>query len=501
MNSLRIFGLLSVLAGCPKSAPPSDVAPPKPDAGITEAELIAPKVVALEQEVAQVVRAIDEALWSHWTSGAALDLHAATQGHDTLFSKQSLITLRRARELKASDAQKVANLEHWIGGELLARGVAAESEALANLEASTTFTVDGKELAWRELNKLLVSEKSAVKRRALWNGSHAAALRLEAAIVRRDEQVKEVLTSLELPAPLDFAAETRGLDLDVLQRSADEVLSRTDAQWKTTLQALSDADVKLPLTALTRGELPRLLKVPAAVDAAFPKAKIGTRAVQTLGTLGVYGQPGLTLDLAEAAKKNPLPLTVAPTPTDVRMSVKPVGGFRDQQAVLGELGAALSLHAAKGSFALARLGNSSEALRASELLASLLTEDAWLAANEVNNRPQVIAAAKALHLFALRRAAGVVLARLETQTINDEGAARTRFVAIMSRATGLTLAPEEGARWRLETDDFLRSATQLDAMLSAEAWRVKLGDGWWLKPLTTTTPSPAGEREQAVTAP
>ncbi|MDP1826326.1 MAG: hypothetical protein Q8L48_23870 [Archangium sp.] len=482
MNSLRFFGLVLVLAGCPKSAPPPDVTPPRPDAGVTEAELIAPKVDALEQEAAQVVRAVDEALWQHWTTGAPLDLAAATKGHDALFSKQSLETLHRARELRPADTRRIGNLERWLGGELLARGVAAESEALANLESSTTFTVDGKELPWRDLNKLLVSEKSAVKRRALWNGSHAAALRLEAAVVRRDGKLKEVLASLELPAPLDFAAETRGLDLDALRRQADEVLTRTDAEWKTTLQALTDADVRLPVSALTRGELPRLLKVPAAVDAEFPKGKIGTRAVQTLGTLGVYGQPGLTIDLAEAAKKSPLPLTVAPGPGDVRVSVKPVGGLRDQQAVLGELGAALTLHGAKsGSFALDRLGRSSEALRASELFASLLTEDAWLSANEVNNRPQVIAAAKAQRLFALRRAAGVVLARLETQTISDETAARAKFVAIMGRATGLSLSPEEGARWRLETDDFLRSAAQLDAMLGAEAWRVQLGDGWWLK--------------------
>ncbi len=485
MRSIRVWGLVLLLAGCPKSTPLSDVGPTPPDAGIAESQLVAAKVDAIEQQAAQVVGAVDEALWQHWTTGAPIDLPAVTRGRETLFSRQSLLTLRRARELKAADPRRLANLEHWLGGELLARGVAAESEALANLEASTTFTVDGKELPWRDLNKLLVSEKSAVKRRALWNGSHAAALRLDAAIVRRDEKVKEVLTSLELPAPLDFAAETRGLDLDALQKSADEVLTRTDAEWKTTLQALNDATVKLPAGALTRGELPRLLKVPELVDAEFPKAKIATRAVQTLGTLGVYGQPGLTLDLAEAAKKNPLPLTVAPSPGDVRVSVKPVGGMRDQQAVLGELGAALTLKGTRsGSFAIDRLGNPAQTLRGSELFGSLLLEDAWLSANEVNNRNQVIAATKAVRLFLLRRAAGVVLAKLETQALFDEAAARAKFVAIMTRATGITLAPEEGARWRLETDDFLRSATQLEAMLGAAAWRETLGEGWWLKPLS-----------------
>ena len=156
--------------------------------------------------------------------------------------------------------------------------MAAESETLANLEASVTFTVDGKELAWRDLNRLLVSEKSAVKRRALWNGAHAAALQLDAAVARRDEKARAVLAELGLPPPLTFAAQTRGLQLDALGALAEAELARTEQDWRVTLEALSEADVRLPLSALTRAELPRLLKVPALVDAEFPKAKIAARA-------------------------------------------------------------------------------------------------------------------------------------------------------------------------------------------------------------------------------
>lgn len=483
MNSLRVAACVLLLTGCPKSAPPPDVNA-APDAGPSEADLIAPKVDGLEREAAEVLKARDEALWQHWTTGAPLDLSATAQGHEALFSKAALMTLRKARELRPADARRIGNLERWLAGELLARGVAAESEAVAALEASATFTVDGRELLWKDLGKLLGSEKSAVKRRAIWNGSHAAAQRLEAAVVRREEKLKEVLTSLELPAPLDYAAERRELDLDSLQRLANEVLTRTDEEWKTTLTTLADVDVKLPVSALTRGDLPRLLKVPAAVDAAFPRNKIAARAVQTLGTLSVYGQPGLTLDLADSQKKSPLPLTVAPSSTDVRVSVKPAGGLRDQQSVLGELGVALTLHRAKsGSFAIDRLANPLEAQRLSELFASLVTEDAWLTTAEVTDRPAVIATASAHRLYFLRHAAGVVLAKLETQTLTDPNEARQRYVTIMSRALGLALTPEDGSRWRIETDDFLRSATQLTAMEQATRLRAELGDEWWMKPL------------------
>jgi hypothetical protein len=488
-QQLVLLSAVFVLSACPKSAPPPELKVVV-DAGTSEAELIAPKLDALEAEAAVVVRTVDEALWQHWTAGAPLDLSTVTKGHDALFTTGSLALLRRGRELRPADATRLDNLSHWLAGEVLARAVAPESEAIANLEATTTFTLDGKELSFRDLSKLLVSEKSAVKRHAMWTASLAAALRLDAAIARRDEKLKETLASLGFPGPLEFAAATRELDLDALGKEADGVLAATDETWKATLQSLSDAELKLPRTALTRGDLPRLLKVPAGLDAEFPKSKIASRALQTLGTLKVYGKPGLTLDLAEAAKKNPLPLTVAPTLGDVRVSVRPLGGLRDQQAVLAELGAALELarltpgadKTRPASFAVDRLQNPVAALRASELFSTLLTEDAWLQDNDVNQREAVISSAKALHLFSLRRAAGIVLATLETRALTDDAEARAKFVGVMSRALGLTLSPEEGARWRLETDDFLRSATQLTAMQQAEQWKMKMGGAWWKAP-------------------
>ncbi len=479
MNSLRVVFFVFICTGCPKDFPL--VA----EVTLNEADVIGAKVDALESEIATVVKTVDEQLWQHWTSGVPLDFNTVTQRHASLFSKQSLMTLRRAREIRPLDVKRLENLERWLAGELLARAVASESEALANLEASDTIVLEGKDYPWSDLSKLLANERSAIKRRALWAASHETARHLEAAIVRRDEKIKETLAALELPSALDFAADIRKLDLEALAKVANDELARTDAEWKATLEALSEDTVKLPVNTLTRADLPRLMRVAATVDAQFPKAKIATRAVQTLGTLGVYGKPGLTLDLAVTAKKIPLPLTVAPSLQDVRVSIKPVGGMKDQQAVLAELGTALSLHRTQSSsFALERLKNPSEALRTSELFGSLVEETSWLEANEVSQPAQVIAAAKAQRLYALRHAAGVVLAKLETQGLSDEAESQAKFVTITARALGLNVGPEEGVRWRLETDDFLRSATQLEAMRGAVKLRATLGEGWWLKPLT-----------------
>lgn len=483
---MRFWILLATatLCGCVKLAPAPETSALPPDAGPTEAERFAPRVDAFEKEVASTVEAVDLALWQHWTAGTPLALEPITQAHATLLNADQLRFLEQARAARPQDTERIDALSHWLSGELLARALVAESEVVANVEASATFTLDGKELLLRDLPKLLVSERSAVKRRSLWTASHAAALRLDAALAHREGVLRATLEQWGLPSSLDLALQNRGLDAARLHALADETLTATEAEWKTTLQTLSDGDVKLPITALTRGDLPRLLKVSPAVDVAFPKNTIATRAVQTLGTVGVYGKPGLTLDLSEAAKKLPLPLTVAPTPADVRVSVRPLGGLRDQQSVLGELGAALELHRRRDEpFFRARLTSTADALVMSELFSTLVSEPEWLTAQGVVPVTSVSDAAKAQRLYQLRRTAGVVLARLDTEGVADETDARARYVQAMSRALGITLPAEEGARWRVDTEDFLRSASQLTAMTRADAWRAQLGAGWWLKPV------------------
>jgi hypothetical protein len=466
--------------GCPKVVP-SVVERGPADAGVDPLRL---RLDAIEAEAAEVLRAQDEALWSHWTTGAALDLARATAGHDALFSRACLDELRAARAaLPAPDARRAAHLERWLVGELLAKELAAENDAVASLEAGLTFFVDGKEVAWRDLPRLLRTEKSAVKRRALWKASLVAAERLDAALARRDLKAAELAMRLGSPSVLELAAEARELDLDELARTAETVLATTDDAWRAALQRQSDADMRLPLANLTRAELPRLVRVSPAADAAFPKEQIAPRAVAVLASLGLYGRPGLTLDLSERSSKHPLPLTVAPVHTDVRVSFLPVGGLRDQASLFSELGTALALReASTGHLATDRLGDPASAQVLADLFSGLVGLPAWLTSVGVDAvAQQAVQEAWAVHrLFVLRRAAGVVLVRLETQGLPD-AEARERYVHHMSRALALPPSAEDGVRWRIDTDDFLRSATTLKAAALSNALAARLPEDWFAR--------------------
>lgn len=456
-------------AGAPKAHAP------------TEAELLAPKVAELSTQAQAAVRSIDEALWAHWTQGAPLDLNQALAKHAPLFTRQTLETLRRAQALHVGDARGLSNLEHWVLGQMLALQLTDEDATVASVEATLTFALDGKEHRFTELGHLLAAEKSAVKRKALWAASLKAAPHLDAELARRQARTRELLTQMGEPSLLLLAARQRDLDPDGTRRLALAVLERTDDAWKATLARLARAELKLPPESLTRADLPLLLKAPAAVDAAFPRAQLASRAVQTLGALGVYGRPGLTLELAEGAKKVPLPLTVAPGgASDVRVSYRPLGGLRDQAQLLSEVGTALALRLATTPFETARLGDPGLKEVLAELLGGLTRDEGWLTEMGLDGatRALVLEAGRAERLHALRRAAATVLVHLETAELPVEEA-RARYVALVSRALGVRPDEAEGVRLHLDTDDFLRSATWLQATVLAEGVRASLGAGWW----------------------
>ncbi len=286
-----------LLAGCQHEAAtraaPASLATSSASAS---ADPQATEVQALSARLAAALSTREEALWSAWTTGAAPDLSKAP----LVATREALALLQQAHPTAPLEARRRAHLEHFVVGELLARELFDDNAALANLEASATFALDGKDYAWRDLTRLLVHEKSAVKRRALWAQSLSAAERLDAALAHRDQTARAVLGSLGATSALELAAEARELDLDALGRAAVDFLDATDGAWARVVERRAHDELKLKPATLTRADLPRLARVPEAVDAAFPRAKTAERALALLAGLGLANEAGLTLELSEA---------------------------------------------------------------------------------------------------------------------------------------------------------------------------------------------------------
>lgn len=445
--------------------PPAPAPTPAAPAPPPEREVLAPKLDALVAHAAAVLKARDGAVWTFWLGGAPVPFDHAWAGHEALLNDDALKVIRRARELKLKEPALLDTLEALCVSERVGRAVRDAESALAALEASARFTFEGKELLYRELSTSLATERSASRRTAMWQASAPAAERIAAAAAQRDTLAGQTLATMGL-TPESFATLAHGVDLDAYGQWADRFLQATETRWKARLsraQAVSPAD------------LPAMLKASAALDSAFPKAKEAERGTQLLAGLGLYGLGGLTLDLNDNPRKQPLPLTLAlGGAEDVRLSFRPRGGIKDQQMLLAELGRAVALkHAPPGPLPLRR--HCTEATAA--LFASLATNRAWLDEQGLGN-----AAASGLELaldqrlLAVRLAAGALLTELAEPPNGD----------FYARAKGFAPAPDTVWRWRVESEPQFAAVETLRAQAEGAALarhlETQVGPKWWSSP-------------------
>jgi hypothetical protein len=474
MDRRRVVGLFMLLLwSCPR--PEGAVSP-----DVTATESLNPEQRRLRQSAAEVsadlqkwMSVVEDKLWAHWTQGAPLDL-ASAHSLRTFVDPKRRALVEQARAARADAPRALNHLFFAVERESIAEQLFSENQGLTSLEASLTFPFEGKDVRWNDLHRLLATEKSALKRKALWSASLSAAERLEAAYASRDAKWRSLVAPRTV---VESLAAQNEIDLESMRRIAEGVLTLTSEAWRRSVERQNAQELKLPVGALTRADLPRLMRVAPEFELAFEKKTLPSRAIDLLSGLGLYGQPGLTLDLSEAAKKNPLPLTVAPKgPTDVRLSFRPLGGLRDQQQLFSELGVSLALrHVTERRFEYQRLGDQSLAAATGELFASLTSDSIWLATAGVDASAAVAIAEAAAtqRLFALRKAAASFLVRVDCVEPND-AQARERAAAIWTRALLVTHTPADMARMRLDSDDAVRSALVIRAHLLGAALKEQL---------------------------
>ncbi|MBX7116951.1 MAG: hypothetical protein K1X64_21680 [Myxococcaceae bacterium] len=481
MRLFLIGSFLFLFAGCSAATPQVLPAPADaPDAGT-------PGSLQLEETVAAAVKARDLALWAHWTQGAPLN---RATGNPALFTKTTLDTLRAAQHLPHADVRGLRNLEVYVAGEMLSTAVEDEDVAVFNLEASLTFTFEGREVPYRDLTRLLAGEKSDKRRRAMWSASLPAANRLDAMLRRRQAKVRSAVEAWGYTFD-GFLALMRGEDLDTLAEGAERFLDLTDAPWRATLERLAHSKLKTTASKLTRADLPAITRVPPQ-EQRFPKNDIFPRAMEVLKGLGLQNLPGFYVEPSDDQKKNPLPLTVAPGgSSDVRLSFRPHGGLRDQAAMLLELGRALALKHCDQAIEHCRLGNPLLAETTAYTLASVTDEPAWLIEAGVADADlaEIRFNAKAYQLFRARRAAGLYLFQLSALDATD-AEAQMMFAHTLSRALGIALSDEDATRWRVESEPLLRSISYLQALAYSRVLKQKIveqvGATWWKNPQAST---------------
>ncbi len=311
--------------------------------------------------------------------------------------------------------------------------------------------------------------------------------KISALVERRGARAAELLPKLNLE-PTAWTAELREATPEQLAALADAVLSQTQDAWTATLTRLAQRELQLPVERIGRQDLPRLVRLPATEG--FKRAEVVSRIRSTLDPLQLdpAALKTVTLDVADGPKKNPRGLVLGVVvPTDVRVSLKPVGGARDQRSALHEFGHAVhDAYTEERRFELAKLGNRTTAEAFAALLESLTSEPAWLeqAGLSADASRTWVQAVAVQELFLVRRAAGKVLFNVAAARPGAD--VRAMYRATMDRAYGLPGTPQDDARDTLDQEATLGAADYLRGWLLGAQLRAalvkKFGAVWWQDP-------------------
>jgi hypothetical protein len=481
---------LLLLAACPKE-PTTPVATPARSLESSEQRALRSQVEPLAAKAEALLRSQDELVWKHWLEGGPADLAKTYAGSEAWLTPESIARVARLRQLTPDPREQRAldHLHAYLAGEWMAQQLSDLSEGVASLEQSLTFTVAGTDRPYRNLESLLGSEKSALRRKQMYEAATPAVAKVSVLLDRRNARAVELQKQLGVPVDA-WLVELREARPEEIRHLAEDVLERTQALWSMVLARLAQRELQLPVERIGRPDLPRLVRLQAP-DGAFPRGEVVNRARGTLGTaqLDPAALKSVTLDATDTVRKSPRGLVLGVVvPTDIRMSLKPVGGARDQRSTLHEFGHAVhDAFTEERRFELAKLGNRTNAEAFAELFEALAADPTWLdqvAGLRGEAARTWVESVAVQELFSVRRAAAKVLYNLALQRPGVD--ARAAYREVMSRAYALPTTPDDEARALLEQDDALGSADYLRGWALADQLRAQLGrrfgPSWWRRP-------------------
>jgi hypothetical protein len=476
----RPLVVLLLLAACKHAAPHANGATATQEQPATKPSSADPVKAAaqLSDETHALLRSEGDLLWTRWLTGAGPLPSSALADHPRLSDPASFGAARDAlSRLSGADVAATRLLAVQLATLAVGKMTAAESDALDRARAQLAFAAPGDarpERGERDLDRLLTEEPDAKKRAAIALEEARAADPLQVLALARDAAVENAMASLGASWP-DLIAASQGMSIAELEALAEKTLQATEAVASQAVAAASVRKLGITVDRLRRADLPRLVRE-AQADAQFIPGRAWPATTLVLTAIGAPPPPALRLDaeLSPSKGARPLALLVDP-PQDVRLSLRPSGGFEEQRATLHEGARALAgVSTSTPRWELAQLGSGAVPEAVATLFESLTGDPAWLReATQLRGEPldDVVHTEVARRLLAARRAAAMVLFEIRRRASPDQTATAQAalYRGLLQRATFAILTDEDTARWALQADPWLPAASLLvGAVLSAQ---------------------------------
>jgi hypothetical protein len=285
-------------------------------------------------------------------------------------------------------------------------------------------------------------------------------------------------------------AQLKGIPLEQFGALASRVLAQTDSIYKTVLNQMVGKYLSSDLKHFYRYDMAPLFRS-KQFDEYFPAATMIQTVKSTYEGLGVKidSQQNLRIDAEVIPTKNPravcFPIDV---PNDVRLSIKPVGGFSDYDALYHEMGHGQHYaHTREQAIEFKYLGESTVTEAFAFLSEYILANQAWLRLRTSMPTPVLkdyIRFQAFYRLFYIRRYCAKFL--YELQLHSGASSPEVLYSRLLSDGIGYQELPSDKLRYLTDLDANYYSASYLRAwFLEAQLNNVltrRFGVNWFEHP-------------------
>ena len=300
------------------------------------------RVDSLRYQAEDLLKAQSLMAFNSSAFGARSNQDSLYKANSNLFTIENVKLLRRAEREEPDPVQKkrLRYFRRYLTTEYVAQHIAPITDSIANIEATARVSTENGTLPYRDVSGTLANEPDQQRREALYRACDPLLDTLN--LLHR----RAIETSHRLAIDLDYSAfnammeELKDLSLERLKNVATSVLAQTDSIYKALLIEELRNYLKLDIGQFHRYDTGILFRN-RHFDRFFPSSSMLPAVKTTYRTLGIDidGQKNLTIDDANRPSKDPRAYCFAiDVPGDIRLSIKPIGGFDDYSALFHEMG-------------------------------------------------------------------------------------------------------------------------------------------------------------------
>ena len=450
------------------------------------------KIEVLRERVENLSVAKTKMEYDSWVFGERSNLDSLYATDSSLFTVENIRLVERAVGAEPDSVQqkRLRYLHRQLITEYLSLRTAGLRDQVVNFEAGATVHVDGETIPYRQVSVLIANESSQSRRASLSVAMDPLFDTLNVRLREIEETNRSIAKELGFSSFNAMIADIKSLSLDEMRRMCEEFLSSTDSLYDTLLRDMLEQKLDLTREHFYSYDVAALFRA-KEFDLYFPADSVLPLVTTTYRGLGIDidTQRNLKIDATSRPTKNPRAACFAvEVPTDIRLTIKPAGGYDDVAALLHEMGHGQHYANTKEhAFEFRYLGEPTVTEAFAFLSEYLLDNQAWLRVHTTMPVPVLkdFVRFEAFHrLYYVRRYTAKLL--YEVRLHAGEENLPSLYTALQSRAVGWIPTPSDAKRYLIDVDDNLYSAGYLRAWFLEAQLNTKLrqdfGANWFEDP-------------------